>query len=63
MSQQSPHLPAEFAKASTLKPIDSDISTVSAPEFDVLAVFLQQSQTEADRKSRLQAPDVKSSGR
>lgn len=50
MSQKSNKLPKELVKGAKLVPIDPDISSVEAPEPDVLEAFLMQEAT--DRKIR-----------
>lgn len=47
MSLQSNKLPKKLAKGSKLTPIDPDISSVEAPEADVLDAFLMQEATDA----------------
>lgn len=47
MSLQSNKLSKELAKGSKLTPIDPDISSVEAPEPDVLDAFLMQEATDA----------------
>ena len=47
MSLQSNKLSKELAKRSKIVPIDPDISSVEAPEPDVLDAFLMQEATDA----------------
>lgn len=51
MSLQSSKLSKELAQGSKLVPIDPDISSVEAPETDVLDAFLMQEVTDAFIKS------------
>lgn len=57
MSQKPIKLPAELVKGATLKPIDPDISSVEAPEPDILAAFLLQEAIRNHGQSHRDADD------
>lgn len=58
MSQKPEELPEGLARGSKLVPIDPDISSVEAPEPDVLDAFLMQEQTDAFIKAHVHVTHI-----
>ncbi|WP_125707981.1 hypothetical protein [Lacticaseibacillus porcinae] len=55
MSHKSTKLPKELVKGAKLVPIDPDISSVVAPEPDVLEAFLMQEATDLKIREHLKS--------